>query len=248
MVRDGQRSSGAPPKRPFTICHPPASGERSAIMLRASGCKLYSLRCRCFQINRRPSFATLLLEAVVLPAADPAKILSFSGSYLLMTTLADRPNTALVVIDLQNEVVAKAYRRDEVLDTVNTLIARARSAKVPVVWIRHADEGLKAGSEAWQIVAELVPAAGEAAPVCTSDRPPQAYARRCGHRCSGQRCPPSRQANPQSGLSPHRPTARQPQQHSTYGSLPGDLIEQIESPIRCQPGEYRGLQCSRKCI
>jgi nicotinamidase-related amidase len=79
-----------------------------------------------------------------------------------MTTLADRPNTALVVIDLQNEVVANAYRRDEVLDTVNTLIARARSAKVPVVWIRHADEDLKAGSEAWQIVAELVPAAGDA--------------------------------------------------------------------------------------
>lgn len=79
-----------------------------------------------------------------------------------MTTLADRPNTALVVIDLQNEVVANAYRRGQVLDTVNTLIARARSAKVPVVWIRHADEDLKAGSEAWQIVAELVPAAGEA--------------------------------------------------------------------------------------
>lgn len=51
-----------------------------------------------------------------------------------MTTLADRHNTALVVIDLQNEVVANAYRRREVLDAVNMLIKRARDAHGPVVW------------------------------------------------------------------------------------------------------------------
>lgn len=79
-----------------------------------------------------------------------------------MTTLADRPNTALVIIDLQNEVVANAYRRHEVLGAVNMLIKRARSSGVPVVWVRHADEELRAGSEAWQIVAELDPAPGEA--------------------------------------------------------------------------------------
>lgn len=79
-----------------------------------------------------------------------------------MTTLPSCPNTALVVIDLQNEVVANAYRRREVLGVVNILIERARSAHVPVVWVRHADEDLKAGSEAWQIVAELAPAPEEA--------------------------------------------------------------------------------------
>ena len=79
-----------------------------------------------------------------------------------MTTLIDRPNTALVVIDLQNDVVANAYRRDEVLNAVNTLIEQARSARVPVVWVRHADEELKPGSDAWQIVTELAPAPGEA--------------------------------------------------------------------------------------
>lgn len=78
-----------------------------------------------------------------------------------MTTLADRPNTALVVIDLQNEVIANAHRRREVLDTVSNLVERARSAHVPVIWVRHADEDLKAGSEGWQIVAELAPAQGE---------------------------------------------------------------------------------------
>jgi nicotinamidase-related amidase len=74
-----------------------------------------------------------------------------------MTPLADRPNTALIVIDLQNGVVANAYRRREVLHAVNTLVARARSAHVPIVWVRHSDEDLEAGSDAWQIVDELSP-------------------------------------------------------------------------------------------
>jgi nicotinamidase-related amidase len=79
-----------------------------------------------------------------------------------MTTLANRSNTALIVIDLQNGVVANAYRRHEVLNTVKTLVERARGMDVPVVWVRHTDEELKPSSEAWQIVAELSPAPGEA--------------------------------------------------------------------------------------
>lgn len=78
-----------------------------------------------------------------------------------MTTQIDRPHTALVVIDLQNDVVARAYRRDEVLGTVRALVDRARQASVPVVWVRHGDDELKAGSHEWQIVPELVPAPGE---------------------------------------------------------------------------------------
>ena len=79
-----------------------------------------------------------------------------------MTSLANRPHTALIVIDLQNGVVANAWQRDEVLVTVNTLVERARAAKVPVIWVRHSDEDLKPGSDAWRIVAELAPAPGEA--------------------------------------------------------------------------------------
>ncbi|MDA0573498.1 isochorismatase family protein [Burkholderia gladioli] len=79
-----------------------------------------------------------------------------------MTTLANRPNLALVVIDLQNGVVAQAHRRDEVLGVVDGLIRQARAAGIPVVWVRHADADLEAGSEAWRIVPELAPAPGEA--------------------------------------------------------------------------------------
>jgi nicotinamidase-related amidase len=72
-----------------------------------------------------------------------------------MTTLPDRPNTALLVIDVQNGVVAGAHNRDGVLANINILIDKARAADVPVVWIQHSDEELTYGSESWEYVPEL---------------------------------------------------------------------------------------------
>lgn len=74
-----------------------------------------------------------------------------------MTTLPDRPNTALIVIDVQNGVVAGAHERDAVVANINTLVQRARSAQAPVVWVQHSDEGLPRGSDDWRIVPELDP-------------------------------------------------------------------------------------------
>lgn len=78
-----------------------------------------------------------------------------------MTTLTDRPNSALVVIDVQNGVVAGAHDRDRVLANIHTCVSRARAAGVPVVWVQDAAEGRAHGSEPWQIVPELDPAADE---------------------------------------------------------------------------------------
>jgi len=72
-----------------------------------------------------------------------------------MTTLSDRPNTALVVIDVQNGVVGEAPERDAVVANINTLVDRARGAGVQVVWVQHSDEQLVPGSEAWAYVPEL---------------------------------------------------------------------------------------------
>src|SRR5580698_1276769 len=80
-----------------------------------------------------------------------------------MTTLKDRPNTALLVVDVQNGVVVGAYEREAVLANVGTLVERARRDAVPVVWVQHSDEGLERGSDEWRIVPELVP--GEAEPL-----------------------------------------------------------------------------------
>lgn len=73
-----------------------------------------------------------------------------------MTTLPDRPNTALLVIDVQNGVVAGAPRRDSVIANIGSLVDKARAEHVPVVWVQHSDDQLKRGSESWEYVAELV--------------------------------------------------------------------------------------------
>jgi nicotinamidase-related amidase len=72
-----------------------------------------------------------------------------------MTTLPDRPHTALLVIDVQNGVVADAYDRDAVIANIGTLVEAARAADVPVIWVQHCDDGLPRDSEAWQFVPEL---------------------------------------------------------------------------------------------
>ncbi|MES2094948.1 MAG: cysteine hydrolase family protein [Actinomycetota bacterium] len=72
-----------------------------------------------------------------------------------MTTLSDRPNTALVVIDVQNGVVAEAHQRDRVVANINSLVDKAREEGVPIVWVQHSDEGLEVGSDDWQYVPEL---------------------------------------------------------------------------------------------
>jgi nicotinamidase-related amidase len=74
-----------------------------------------------------------------------------------MTKLNARPNTALLVVDVQNGVVEKAYERDTVVANIGALVARARTEDVAVVWVQHNDEDLPRGSEQWQIVPQLTP-------------------------------------------------------------------------------------------
>jgi isochorismate hydrolase len=79
----------------------------------------------------------------------------------IMTTLANRPNTALLVVDVQTAVVANAHERDAVVGNIVSLVDKARGGGVPVVWVQHFDENLTKGSAAWRIVSELTPGAAE---------------------------------------------------------------------------------------
>jgi nicotinamidase-related amidase len=74
-----------------------------------------------------------------------------------MTTLDQRPNTALIVIDVQNGVMKSAYGRDAVVANIASLVEKARGADVPVVWVQHESEEFPKGTETWQIVPELDP-------------------------------------------------------------------------------------------
>ncbi|MGA1593842.1 MAG: isochorismatase family protein, partial [Ilumatobacteraceae bacterium] len=74
-----------------------------------------------------------------------------------MSTLAGRPHSALVVIDVQNGVVADAHDRDGVVARIADLVERARSQSVTVIWVQHSDDELVKGSDAWNIVDGLRP-------------------------------------------------------------------------------------------
>ncbi len=77
--------------------------------------------------------------------------------------------TALVVIDVQNGVVADGWNAEGVISRIATLIAAARQGGTPVVYIQHEQlletpgfDDLEIGSHAWRIHEAVAPAAGEA--------------------------------------------------------------------------------------
>lgn len=72
-----------------------------------------------------------------------------------MSTLPDRPHTALMVIDVQRGVVAEAHQRDAVVANISTIVDRARDSGVPIVWVQDSGEHLPKGSDAWEYVPEL---------------------------------------------------------------------------------------------
>ena len=78
-----------------------------------------------------------------------------------MTTLENRPNTALLVVDVQNVVVDGNHERDTVVANVGSLVEKARREQVPVIWVQHSDENIERGSDGWRIVPELDPSEDE---------------------------------------------------------------------------------------
>jgi nicotinamidase-related amidase len=79
-----------------------------------------------------------------------------------MTTLQNRPGSALLVVDVQNDVVAGAHQRDAVATNIAELVTQARRAGTPVIWVQHFDDELVKGSDGWQIIPELTPGDAEA--------------------------------------------------------------------------------------
>jgi nicotinamidase-related amidase len=68
---------------------------------------------------------------------------------------------ALLVIDVQKDVVANALKTPEVVANINSLISNARISSVPVIWVQHSDNYLVKDSTGWEIVDELKPLPNE---------------------------------------------------------------------------------------
>lgn len=63
--------------------------------------------------------------------------------------------TALLIVDVQNAALEKAFNRKKTVENLNEVQAKARAMNVPIIFIQHADDELVEGSEGWQFVEEL---------------------------------------------------------------------------------------------
>ncbi|OZD77475.1 cysteine hydrolase [Rhodococcus sp. 05-339-2] len=80
-----------------------------------------------------------------------------------MTTLAHRNATALVIVDVQNDVMVAVHDRQPVVDNIVTLVSRARETSTPVIWVQHsAEKELRFGTDGWKLL--------DALPVVPGDR------------------------------------------------------------------------------
>jgi nicotinamidase-related amidase len=78
-----------------------------------------------------------------------------------MATVRDGDRSVLLVVDVQNGVMKKAWDAPRVVANIARAVDRARAEGAPVIWVQHDDDELPKGSDAWEIVPELAPADGE---------------------------------------------------------------------------------------
>jgi nicotinamidase-related amidase len=72
-----------------------------------------------------------------------------------MNQINEHQKAAILIIDMQNGVIANAYQRDAVIANIQQLIQKARSHQVPIIWIQHSGKGLDKNTIDWQIVDDL---------------------------------------------------------------------------------------------
>jgi nicotinamidase-related amidase len=73
----------------------------------------------------------------------------------------ERKGSALVVIDVQVDVVKDAFERDSKIANMAVAVEKARAIGLPIIWVQD-HESLPIGSDGWQIVPELIPLDTEA--------------------------------------------------------------------------------------
>lgn len=78
-----------------------------------------------------------------------------------MSTVRPGQQSTLVVVDVQVGVMGDCWQSQKVIGNIVRAVAKARESGVPVVWVQHDGDDLPKDSASWQLVPELVPAAGE---------------------------------------------------------------------------------------
>jgi nicotinamidase-related amidase len=78
-----------------------------------------------------------------------------------LASIREGRRSALVVVDTQVGVVQRAWDTTRIIGNIVRVVARARAAGAPVLWVQHHGSELQRGSAEWQLVPELSPGSGE---------------------------------------------------------------------------------------
>lgn len=78
-----------------------------------------------------------------------------------MSTVRPGNRPALLIVDVQVGVMARAWNASQVIANIGRAVDGAREQGVAVIWVQHESDDLPRDSSAWQLVPELVPQAGE---------------------------------------------------------------------------------------
>ncbi len=65
--------------------------------------------------------------------------------------------SALLVVDVQVGVIDGTWNAEKVVANISKVVAAARAAGAPVIWVQHDDDELVSGSDEWHIVPVLSP-------------------------------------------------------------------------------------------
>ncbi len=72
-----------------------------------------------------------------------------------VSTIPNRTERVLIVVDVQNGVVFDAWNRDAVVSNIAEVVSAARAHSTPIVWVQHNEPEMPIGHEYWQLVPEL---------------------------------------------------------------------------------------------
>jgi nicotinamidase-related amidase len=78
-----------------------------------------------------------------------------------MATIRAGNKPVLLVVDVQVGVMGETWEPSWVIQNILIAVEKARHRGVPVIWVLHSGGELIPGNPAWQLVPELLPAAGE---------------------------------------------------------------------------------------
>jgi nicotinamidase-related amidase len=78
-----------------------------------------------------------------------------------MATIRGGDKAVLLIVDVQEGVLSSAFEPERIIGNIQVILGKARSGRIPVIWVQHSDKELAYQSPSWEIITGLTINAGE---------------------------------------------------------------------------------------